>query len=300
MAIGHTALAIVCGVPVFDRMFRKGPRVVIAKLGFTSTSEADGSPWHRPPDECPDERSQPVRRHARVVNDKALARRVRQGMQDSSGVEPRSGQGNGSNPPAPDLVDWILERDRQQVVEICDVFRRVARLGGIGLEDECELNRGHADHEIKSSSVHQNHANIEDERINRKSEPQSWSRIKSAAADGSRLEPRTIGRNQNVNLEITLHIVIAGRVRVTRIDQGAMNSTGGCDGCRHSRIRVGRPAVDGPTHRESGKQQTCHVAADNADIVDLFRDLGNIRESAEGRVVRVRRRHTLSGADSWE
>lgn len=44
MAIGHTALAIVYGVPVFDRMFRKGPRVVIAKLGFTPTSEADGRP----------------------------------------------------------------------------------------------------------------------------------------------------------------------------------------------------------------------------------------------------------------
>lgn len=48
-----------------------------------------------------------------------------------------------------------------------------------------------------------------------------WDGTKSAAADGSRLESRTIGRHQNVNLEIALHLVIARRVRVTHIDQGA-------------------------------------------------------------------------------
>ena len=88
-------------------------------------------------------------------------------MQDSSGVEPRPGYGSGSDLPATDLVDGILERDLQEVVEICDLFGRVARLGGVGLEDECELDRGHADHEIKRGSVRQQHADFEDDRINR-------------------------------------------------------------------------------------------------------------------------------------
>ena len=44
MVIGDTAPAIVCGVPMFDRMFRKRQRVVIAKLGFTPTGEADVRP----------------------------------------------------------------------------------------------------------------------------------------------------------------------------------------------------------------------------------------------------------------
>ncbi|TFC44331.1 hypothetical protein [Cryobacterium shii] len=108
-------------------------------------------------------------------------------MQDSSGVEPRPGYGSGSDLPA------------------------------------TELDRGHADHETKWSSVRQNHANMEDDRINRECKPEAWNGIKSAAADGSRLESRTIRRHQNVNFEIALHIVIASRVRVTRIDQGAVD-----------------------------------------------------------------------------
>ena len=83
-------------------------------------------PWGRIRDECPDERRQSVSWYARVGHDKALACRVRKGMRGSSGVESRSGYGRSSNLPATDLVDWILERDRQEVVEIGDVLGRVA------------------------------------------------------------------------------------------------------------------------------------------------------------------------------
>jgi hypothetical protein len=74
--------------------------------------------------------------------------------------------GAAPNLPAPDLVGRVLERDAQKVVKICHVFGRVARLGGMSLEDQRKLNRGHANNEIERSSVCQQDAHVKDDRIN--------------------------------------------------------------------------------------------------------------------------------------